>query len=172
MALSSTPDKKVRDCCGVQAYHLITLKRALSCSSLLYVVRTGTNPAILGSSVAPGGQGLLPDHSPETTVNINELAPSCREATVVIFFLPCKPPPPHPDKPPSRPTRQSLISVHFRSVSGPFGSVWLRFGSVSGPFRVRFRVLGGVGVGSGRAEGLLQGKRISLSYSEYLFQKL
>ena len=33
---------------------------------------------------------------------------------------------------------------------GPFGSVWLRFGSVSGPFRVSFGVLGGVRVGSGR----------------------
>ena len=71
-----------------------------------------------------------------------------RWASIVIFFYPYKPPP-HPDKPPARPTPKSLISVHF-------GSVWLRFGSfwlclaVSGPFRVLFRVLGGVGLGSGR----------------------
>ena len=48
------------------------------------------------------------------------------------------------------PTPESLISVYlgpFRFVSGPFGSVCVRFGSVSGAFRVCF---GGVGVGSGR----------------------
>ena len=55
------------------------------------------------------------------------------------------PPPPHPDKPPGRPTPESLIWVHFGSVLrvrlGPFQ---LCFGSVSGPFR---------GVGWGRGEG-------------------
>ena len=53
----------------------------------------------------------------------------------------------HSKNPPGRPTREGLISVHF-------GSVWLRFGSVSGLFRLRFRsvsgVLGGVVVGSVR----------------------
>ena len=81
------------------------------------------------------------------------------------FLFRLQPPPPHPDKPPARPTRKSLISVHFgpfRLRFGPFRVRWLRlapfrvcFGSVSGPFRVRFGALGGVGVGWGRGEGLL-----------------
>ena len=66
------------------------------------------------------------------------------------FLFPLQPPPTsHPNKPPSRPTPESLIWVYFGSVSVCFGSVWLRlapfrvcFGSVSGPFR-------GVGWGRG-----------------------
>ena len=71
---------------------------------------------------------------------------------LVIFFFPYKnprPPPPIPTNPPGRSTREGLI-LPVRLRAGPFGSVWLRFGSVSGPFRVSFGVLGGVGVGSGR----------------------
>ena len=66
-----------------------------------------------------------------------------------MFFFPYNPhplPPRIPTNPPGRPTREGLISVHFGSVwlrSGPFGSVRLRFGSVSCP-------VGGVGVGSVR----------------------
>ena len=70
------------------------------------------------------------------------------------ILFPLQPPPlPIPTNPPGHPTREGLISVHFGSVwlrSAPFGSVWLRFGSVPGPFRVRFGVLGGVVVGSVR----------------------
>ena len=73
---------------------------------------------------------------------------------LVIFFFPYSPEPPHPDKPPrGRLTRGGLISVHFGSVwlrSGPFGSVRLRFRSVSGLFRVRFGSVSGCWVGSGR----------------------
>ena len=48
-----------------------------------------------------------------------------------------------------------LVGSNARELDfGPFrvrfGSIWVRFGSVSGPFRVLFGVLGGVGVGSGR----------------------
>ena len=65
------------------------------------------------------------------------------------FLFPLQPPhPPYPDKPPGCPTPKSLISVHF--------------GSVSAPFRVRFGVLGGVGVGSGRGASVRE--RISLEY--------
>ena len=72
------------------------------------------------------------------------------------FLFPYNPPaPPHPDKPPGCPAPESLISVHFGSVSVCFGSVWLRlalfrvcFGSVLRPFR---------GVGWGRGEGLGRG---------------
>ena len=66
---------------------------------------------------------------------------------VVIFFFPYNPPP--PDKPPGRPTPESLISVHFGCVS-------VRFGSVSGLFRVRFGSVLGCRVGSewGRGKGL------------------
>ena len=63
---------------------------------------------------------------------------------------PPQPPPPHPDKAPARPTPKSLISVPSGSVSVCFGFVWLRFGSVSGPFRGVGWGRGGVGVGSGR----------------------
>ena len=79
--------------------------------------------------------------------------PSCNypgaDGNLVFSFSLTTPTPCHPVKTPL----EDLISVHFGSVlvrSGPFGSVWLRFGSVSGPFRVHFGVLGGVGVGSGR----------------------
>ena len=69
------------------------------------------------------------------------------------LFYPFTPPPSPPI--PTNPTRpshpESLISVHFGSVS-------VRFGSVSGLFRVH---LGGVGVGSGRGASVRE-KRISL----------
>ena len=56
------------------------------------------------------------------------------------FLFPLQPSlPPIPTIPPGCPTREGLISVHV-------GSVWLRLGSVLGPFRVR---------GWGRGEGLL-----------------
>ena len=87
---------------------------------------------------------------------------------IVIFFFPYNPhpPPPIPTKPPGRPTREGLISVHFGSIwlrSGLFGSVWLRFGSLSGPFRVRF---GGVGWGRGGV-----GERGYCKGKEYHYQK-
>ena len=77
----------------------------------------------------------------------------------ILFPLP-PPPLPIPTNPPGRPTREGLILVHFGSVwlrSAPFGSVWLRFGSVPGPFRVRF---GGVGWGRGGVgeRGFCKGK--------------
>ena len=81
--------------------------------------------------------------------NTNDLA---WPPSLVIFFFPYTPPIPT-NPPPAVPPDWAWfrsISAPFGSVSGPFGSVWLRFGSVSGPFRVRFGVLGGVGVGSGR----------------------
>ena len=54
-------------------------------------------------------------------------------------------------------TREGLISVHF-------GSVWLRFWAVLGPFRVRFGVLDGVGVGRGGvAEGGFWDKKVTKS---------
>ena len=57
---------------------------------------------------------------------------------------------PYPDKPrPSHPEKLDFGPFRLR-----FGSLWLRFGSVSGLFRVRFRVLGGVAVGSGRGASL------------------
>ena len=63
------------------------------------------------------------------------------------ILFPLQPLPlPIPTNPPGRPTREGLISVHF-------GSVRLRlapFGSVSGLFRVRFRGVGWVVVGSVR----------------------
>ena len=77
------------------------------------------------------------------------------------ILFPLQPPPlPIPTNPPGRPTREGLISVHFGSVwlrSAPFGSVWLCFGSVPGPFRVRF---GGVGLGRGGVgeRGFCKGK--------------
>ena len=72
-------------------------------------------------------------------------------------LFPLRPPPlPHPDILP-RPSHPSGLDFGpFWLRFGPFriclafGSVWLRFGFVSGPFLVRFGVLGGVGVGSGR----------------------
>ena len=79
-------------------------------------------------------------------------SPFGKNTGVVIFFFPYNLPP--PDRPPGHPTPESLISVHFGSVSGPFGPV-------SGQFRVRFwvrfGVLGGVG-----ERGFCKGKRISL----------
>ena len=68
----------------------------------------------------------------------------------MIFFFPVQPPPPIPTNP----------------VSGPFGTVWVRFGSVSGLFRVRFGVLGGVGVGSGRG---VSAREISLLWGFFDF---
>ena len=69
------------------------------------------------------------------------------------FLFPLQPTPPYADKTPGCPTSESLISVHFGSISVLFGSIWVRlgpfrvyFGSVWGPFGV----LDGVGVGSGR----------------------
>ena len=66
---------------------------------------------------------------------------------LVTFFFPLQPPPP------ARPTPESLISVHFGSVS----AVSAQFGSVSGPFRVHFGSVSGcwVGLGWGRGKGLL-----------------
>ena len=67
----------------------------------------------------------------------------------MIFFFPYTPPlPATPPNPPPVPRRKAWfrsISDPFGSVSAPFGSVWLLFASVSGPFQVRFGVLGGVG---------------------------
>ena len=62
-----------------------------------------------------------------------------------------------PTNPPGRPTREGLISVlsaPFGSVSGPFGSVWLRFGSISGPFRGVGWGRGGVGEASVREKNI------------------
>ena len=76
--------------------------------------------------------------------NILEIFLACFGGLFSDFPFPLQPPTPHhPDKPPGRPTPESLISVHF-------GSVWVLFGCVSGPFWVHFGVLGGVGVRSGR----------------------
>ena len=79
-----------------------------------------------------------------------------------LFALQPPPPSPIPTNPPGRPTPESLISVHFGSVSALFGSVWLRFGSVSAPFRLRFGVLGGVGVGLGRGASVREKNITSL----------
>ena len=65
--------------------------------------------------------------------------------SVVIFFFPYNPHPPIPTTP-GRPTPESLISVHF--------------GSISGPLRVRFGVLGGVRVGSGRVASVREKKSL------------
>ena len=81
---------------------------------------------------------------------------------LVIFFSPYNPPPPSRQTPPSCPTREGLISVHFGSVWLHFGSVWLR----SGPFRLRFGSvsgpLSGVGVGSGRGASVREKNITSL----------
>ena len=84
----------------------------------------------------------------------NLLQPPMTSATLQNYTPPT---PLHPDKPPGRPTPESLISVHFGSVPVRFGSVPVRFGSVSGPFRsvsgpfqVRFSSVLGCWVGSGR----------------------
>ena len=71
----------------------------------------------------------------------------CR-TSVVIFFFPYNPPPPLPRQTPRPSHPESLISVHFGSVSALFGSV-------SGPFRVRFEVLDGVG-----ERGFCKGKEL------------
>ena len=87
-------------------------------------------------------------------------------------LFPLQPPtPPYPDKPPARPTPKNLISVHFGSVWLRFGSVWLRFGSVSGPFRVLFGVLGGVGVGSGRGVSSVREKNITMLHPARQYKK-
>ena len=69
----------------------------------------------------------------------------------ILFPLQPPPPPPTPDKPPRLSHPKGLDFGPFRLRLARFGSVWLRFGSVPGPFRVRFGsvsgVLGGVGVG-------------------------
>ena len=88
-----------------------------------------------------------------------------RNLWLVIFFFPYNPPPPYPGKPPARPTPKSLISVDFGSVWLRFGSGWLRFGSVSGLFRVRFGVLGGVGVGSGRGASVREKNITTFGYA-------
>ena len=76
------------------------------------------------------------------------------------FLFPLQPPPPTiPTNPPAVPPQRAW----FRSVSGPFGCLgpfWVCFGSVSGPFRVRFGVLGGVGMGSGKGGSVRE--RLSL----------
>ena len=59
-------------------------------------------------------------------------------------------PPPHPDKPPRPSHPRGLDFGPFQLRLAPFVSDWLRFASVSGPFRVRR-----VGSGRGRWEGLL-----------------
>ena len=94
---------------------------------------------------------------------------------IVIFFFPYNPHPPPPRQTP--PAVPGSISVRFGSVWLRFGSVWLRlalfrlrFGSVSGPFRVRFGVLGGVG-----ERGFCKGKeyhyfRIVLTSYNYLLE--
>ena len=90
----------------------------------------------------------------------------CYECESSDFLFPLQPPHPLPRQPPpARPTAKSLISVHFSSVSAPFGSVRPRFGSVSGLFRVRFRVLGGLGVGSGRGASVRE-KNITMRESQ------
>ena len=61
---------------------------------------------------------------------------------VVIFFFPYNPPTPLPRPTPRLSHPEKLDFSPFRLR---FGSVWLRFKSVSGPLRVRFGVLGGVG---------------------------
>ena len=52
--------------------------------------------------------------------------------------------------PPARPHPRGLDFGAFRLRFDPFLDRLAPFGSVSGLFRVRFGVLGGVGVGSGR----------------------
>ena len=56
------------------------------------------------------------------------------------FLFPLQPP--HPDKPPGHPNPESLILVHFGSVSVRLASVRVRLG----PFRVRFGPFGAVRV--------------------------
>ena len=86
------------------------------------------------------------------------------------IFFPLQPTHPHTDEPPARPTPKTLISAPFRLRFGPFrvrlapfSSVWLLFGSVSGPLRVRFGVLGGVGVGSGKGPSVREKNITNLS---------
>ena len=75
-----------------------------------------------------------------------------------LFSLTAHPPPPSRQTPrPSHPRELDFGPFRLR-----FGSVWLRFGSVSGPFRVRFGVLGGVGVGSGRGASVREKNITSL----------
>ena len=69
---------------------------------------------------------------------------------LVIFFFPYNPTPLHPDKPPRPSHPRELDFGPFRLRFGPFPVRLAPFGSVLGLFRVRFGVLGGVGVGSGR----------------------
>ena len=59
-------------------------ERVLSGKSLLCIIQTGTNPVILGASVAPGCQWLLPIDSPKITVKIPHPTASCKETMVHI----------------------------------------------------------------------------------------
>ena len=68
----------------------------------------------------------------------------------MIFFFPYNPPPPLPRQTPRPSHPEKLDFGPFRLRLAPFGLRLAPFGSVSGLFRVRFGVLGGVGVGSGR----------------------
>ena len=103
------------------------------------------------------GGGFTPPKSPTGLFILSA-------TNLVIFFFPYNPDPsPSRQTPPGRPTRKGLISVHFGPVwlrSALFGSVWLRFGSVPGPFRVRF---GSIGWGRGGVgeRGFCKGKNIT-----------
>ena len=83
----------------------------------------------------------LNSNPPPQTPNLPKLT------TIVIFFFPYNPPPrPTPTNPrPSHP--EKLDFGPFRLHLAPFRlrSVWLRFGSVSGPFRSAGWGGGGVG---------------------------
>ena len=115
----------------------------MSFQSKLRGFRIASEKSSFTSRDLGGGGGFVPRRFPMVT------------STIVIFFFPYNPnPPPQPDKPPGRPTPRELDFGPFRVCFSPFqvrlgsvfGSVWVRLG----PFRVRFGVLGGVGVGSGR----------------------
>ena len=79
---------------------------------------------------------------------------------LVTFFFPYNPPAPPIPTNPLPPTTESLILVRFRPFRVRFGPFRAHFGSVSGPFRVRLGVLGGVGVGSLRG-GSVREKNIT-----------
>ena len=72
----------------------------------------------------------------QRSLTVSKEAPTVSKKASPFSLSLTTPPPPLPRQTAARPTAKSLISVHF-------GSVRLRFGSVSGP-------LGGVGMGSGR----------------------
>ena len=89
------------------------------------------------------------------------VTPSCKEIPVnirlsPIFFFPCNPPSPQADQPPPAvPPERAKFFGQFRLH---FGSVWLRFGSVSGPFS--WGPFRGVGWGRGGVgeRGFCKGK--------------